>query len=142
MSTPHFLVGKFEEHQRSQAQRFICPICNAPFHSESKLWAHAKSLHQEDLAIAEQQDVSEVRRKFSERSYASSRRNNWLFSMLTILSDENLFAQAVRPTPQSQSHRPKRIILPGQLRMPNQYHQPALAVDSKNLVILVTREIC
>lgn len=75
MSTPHFLVGKFEEHQRSQAQRFVCPICHAGFHQESKLWAHAKNLHLEDLAIAKQQDEGEVQRKFSERSYGSSGRN-------------------------------------------------------------------
>lgn len=99
MSTPHFLVGKIEEHQRSQAQRFVCPICHAGFHQEPKLWAHAKNLHLKDLAIAEPQEESEVRRKFSERSYDSSRRPNCLLYVLTVPSDENLFAKAVRPIP-------------------------------------------
>lgn len=75
MSTPHYVVGKFEEHRRSQAQRFACPICNAGFHHEHKLWAHAKDLHLEDLAIAEPQDESEVLKKFSERAYDSSRQS-------------------------------------------------------------------
>lgn len=75
MSKPHFIVGRVEEHLRSQAPRFVCSICHDGFHQESKLWAHEKNLHPGELAIAEQQDESEVPRQFSERSYGSFRRN-------------------------------------------------------------------
>ncbi len=64
MNTPHFVAWRIEEHQRLQAQKYVCPICNLGFQQEPRLWAHGKSFHQEALEISESQDEDEARSKF------------------------------------------------------------------------------